>query len=347
MKFEKHQSILLISNFLEPKNGSYGVCHALASQLRTAGWDVVTASARQNRLLRLSDMLATIITQRRRYQLAQVDVFSGDAFLWAEMSCRLLRWLRKPYILTLHGGNLPEFASRNEHRVQTVLRGARHVTVPSEYLRSAMQPYRRDLILLPNPIQIERYPFRLRDHPQPKLIWLRAFHQIYNPELAVRVVHLLRSEHPDVHLTMVGPDKGDGSLQRTLKLVDELGLQNHVEFIGGIPKEDVPLWLAKGDVFLNTTNVDNTPVSVQEAMACGLCIASTNIGGVPYLIQNEENALLVPPNHMESMVTAVKRILNESDLSTKLSTNARKKSEEHDWVNILPKWEKLFRSVSN
>ncbi len=50
----------------------------------------------------------------------------------------------------------------------------------------------------------------------------------------------------------------------------------------------------EGDIFLNTTNVDNAPVTVVEAMACGLCIVSTDAGGVPDLVEDEHEALLVP-----------------------------------------------------
>src|SRR6185436_16069131 len=96
-------------------------------------------------------------------------------------------------------------------------------------------------------------------------------------------------------LTMIGPDKGDGSLQQTQRVAGERGVVNHISFVGGVPKREVPERLSHADIFLNTTNVDNTPVSVLEAMACGLCVVNTNVGGLPYLLEHEEDALLVPP----------------------------------------------------
>ncbi len=69
----------------------------------------------------------------------------------------------------------------------------------------------------------------------------------------------------------------------------------HVDFWASVEKSEVPAWLAKGDIFLNTTNVDNTPVSVIEAQAAGLCVVSTNVGGIPFLLENGKDALLVPP----------------------------------------------------
>ena len=62
-----------------------------------------------------------------------------------------------------------------------------------------------------------------------------------------------------------------------------------------------------GDIFLNTTGVDNAPVSVVEAMACGLCVVSTNVGGIPYLLEHEYDSLLVPSNDPAAMATAVRK----------------------------------------
>jgi glycosyltransferase involved in cell wall biosynthesis len=226
------------------------------------------------------------------------------------------------------------------------LSGAGAVTTPSRYLLEQMREYRSDLILLPNALEISAYEFRPRTAPQPSLMWLRSFHEMYNPSLAVKVTALLAEEFPDVRLTMVGPDKGDGSLQRVRRTAEELGITGRIETPGGVPKRDVPTWLNRGDVFLNTTNVDNTPVSVIEAGACGLCVVSTNVGGLPYLLDHEQDALLVPPNDAKAMADAVRRVLKEPGLAECLSRAARAKAEGFDWSVVLPRWEALLEEVA-
>jgi glycosyltransferase involved in cell wall biosynthesis len=275
-----------------------------------------------------------------------VEVYSGRAFLWAESACWLLSSLRKPYILTLHGGNLPTFASRNIKRVKRFLQKANMVTAPSRYLQEAMRLYRTDISLIPNPMDIAKYSFRLRVSPQPRLAWLRAFHQIYQPQMAVDVIARLKKLFPGSHLTMIGPDKGDGSLQETQQLIDRLGLWNHITIVPGIPKNQVPKYLEQADIFINTTSVDNTPVSVMEAMACGLCIVSTNAGGIPYLIEHEKDALLVRPDAPDDMTNAIRRILTQTGLAQQLSINARRKVEHFDWSAALPQWESIILSTS-
>lgn len=337
--------LLLVGNFLSAAGLNRGVCEDLAERLQAAGWNVITTSDTPARLPRLVDMVRTAWTRRHDYDAAHVEVYSGPAFLWAEAVCAVLRWARKPYILTLHGGNLPAFSRRWPGRVRRLLRSAAAVTTPSRYLQEHMRAFRPDLHLLPNPLDTARYPCRIRARPAPRLIWLRAFHSIYNPTLAPQVLARLNGRFPDLHLTMVGPDKGDGSLQAVRKTAEVLGVLEHIDFPGGVPKAEVPAWLDKGDIFINTTNVDNTPVSVMEAMTCGLCIVSTDVGGMPYLLEHERDALLVPAGSAPAMAEAVQRILTEPGLAERLSRNARAKAEEFDWSVILPAWDKLLREV--
>ena len=338
--------ILLIGNFLSAARGTRGVCEDLAMGLKAAGWSVVTTSSRPGRFARLVDFLFTVWWQRNRYQVAQVDVYSGPSFLWAEWVCLALRITRKPYILTLHGGNLPAFAQRHASRVRRLLKSAGAVTTPSAYLFEQMEVYRKDLVRLPNSLEISKYPFRHRNRPEPNLVWLRAFHNIYNPLLAVKVVALLEKDFPSVRLAMIGPDKRDGSHDLARNLAMKLGVIDRITFVGPVPKATTPEWINRGDILLNTPRIDNTPVSILEAMACGVCIVSTKVGGIPYLIEDESNGLMVPDSDEIAMARAVRRLISEDGLAGRLSHNGRLKAEQFDWPTILPQWERLFRDFA-
>ncbi len=338
--------LLIVGNFLSGSVGTRGVCEELARQLEDLDWlRVLTTSNKARRIPRLLDMLTTIWRRRNDFQVAQVDVFSGAAFIWAEISCSALRRLDKPYILVLHGGNLPRFAARWPHRVRRLLQSAQIVTTPSHYLREQMAAYHPNLLRVPNAIELGAYRFRLRQNPHPTLVWLRAFHEIYNPTLVPRVIHSLAADYPDLRAIMIGPDKGDGSLEHTRQIAAELGVGSRILFPGAVPKAETPAWLDQGDIFLNTSNVDNTPVSVLEAMACGLCVVSTNVGGLSYLLRDETDALLVQPDSVEAMAGAVRRLMAEPGLAERLSGNARVEASQYDWAAVLPQWESLLRSL--
>lgn len=336
------RNVLFVGNFFSGVPGTRGPSEDIASLLAAAGWSTITTSTRRSRSERLVDMLRTTWMRRSEYSVAHVDVYSGAAFLWAEAVCFALRRAGKPFVLTLHGGNLPAFARRWPRRVRRLLGTAAAVTTPSGYLGSEMTSYCTDILVLPNCIDLQAYEARLRPEPTPRLVWLRAFHSIYNPEMAPTIIKLLEPDFPRVQLTMIGPDKGDGSLERTQWSAKELGVSRRIDYPGGLPKSEIPAILNQYDVFLNTTDVDNTPVSVVEALACGLCIVSTNVGGIPYLLKDGRDALLVPARDPYAMVSALRRVLTEPGLAAQLSQHARAKAETLDWSDVIPRWEAVL-----
>jgi glycosyltransferase involved in cell wall biosynthesis len=336
------KSLLFVGAFPGPAGIDRYVSGDLALRLEALGWRVLITSRKPGRLARLLDHVACVWRRRNHYALACVDVFSGPAFLWAEAACRILQSLQKPYVLILRGGSLPEFCRRHPERARRLLNSAAAVACPSQYLLMALEGLRTEPVLIPNPLDLARYNFRERRSTLKHLVWLRAFHHIYNPEMAVEVLARVREQYPTTHLTMIGPDKGDGSWQTTKRAVARLGLEEAVNFPGPVAKQDVPSQLEQGDIFLNTTNFDNTPVSVLEALACGLPVVSTNVGGIPYLLEDGQTALLMRPGDADSMARAVVRLIQESELAVRLARNGRKLVEPFDWSVILPRWEQLL-----
>jgi glycosyltransferase involved in cell wall biosynthesis len=336
--------VLLVGNFLRATN-AHALGEDLCAHLDGRGWRTLTTSARRPPLTRLADMVGTAWRHRDDYEVAQVNVYSGRAFVWAEAVCATLQLARKPYILSLHGGNLPLFARRWPRRTRRLLARATAVTAPSPYLREHMRPYRDDVQLLPNPLELSDYQFVARAAPAPRLVWLRAFHPGYNPGLAPRTVAELAADVPDVALRMIGPDAEPGSRAATADLTRALGMTARVTLLDKVPKHEVPAALQAGDIFLNTADVDNTPVCVVEALACGLCVVSTDVGGIPYLLHHEHDALLVPRDDPAAMAAAVRRLLREPGLAERLSRNGRQTAEQFAWHHVLPRWEALLEAA--
>src|SRR5262249_33457461 len=139
------------------------------------------------------------------------------------------------------------------------------------------------------------------------LLWMRSFHPIYNPQMAIKVLAELRKSHPNATLIMAGVDKG---LEPEVKgMVSDMDLSDAVSFPGFLNSKKKAQFYSEAYVFLNTNRTDNMPVSVVEACACGLPVVSTNVGGLPFLITNGENGLLVENENDPEMVEAVKSLL--------------------------------------
>lgn len=302
---------------------------------------VKCASSRKNQILRAFDMLFVYFRQRSEAQALVVDTYSGWGFYYALVFCFLSRLSNIQFIPILHGGSLPERDLRNPKLVKYLLQRSNHVVSPSKYLQNwaTLLGYSCDYI--PNFIEIKNYLYKHRGNPGPRLLWVRAFHEVYNPQMAVDILAGLLIKYSNAQLCMIGPDK-DGSLVEVLEYAKELGVQEHLTTPGGMTKKEWCRLSREYDIFINTTNVDNMPVSVIEAMALGLPIVSTDVGGMPFLINDQENGLLSPAGDFDAMSMNVIKLLDDQELFNRLAYAGRKVAEEFSWQKVAPKWRQIL-----
>ncbi|MGA9590432.1 MAG: glycosyltransferase family 4 protein [Salegentibacter sp.] len=333
--------LVYIGNKLESRGGAPTSIDILPHLLRKEGVEVSTASSRKNKILRLFEMQLLLFSKARRADLVLIDTYSTQNFWYAVISSRVCRLLKLPYILFLHGGNLGERLQRNPRVSKNLFGNSRCNIVPSEFL---LEKFRRkgirNLRHIPNSIALADYLYQERSYLRPKLLWVRSFSEVYNPLLAIKVLEKLKEKYKEAELCMVGPAK-DGSLQVCKQYVQKKGLP--VSFPGKLSKEE---WLHLSrhyDLFLNTTNIDNTPVSVLEAMALGLPVVSTEVGGMPYLLRNRKEGLLVPPNDETAMLNAIETLLANPAIAQDMSAKAREKVENFDWYKVKQQWLELLR----
>lgn len=319
----------------------------LVSRLKELDFDVINRSSYTNRVIRFIDMISAVIVYRHRYSQVLLPVFSGRSFFWAFWTVRLASVLRARVIVVLRGGNLPDYARAQSRRMRIFLRKCDVVIAPSPYLQEAMREYRDDIVIIHNAISVENYHFAQRAVDPAGIVWLRAFNSLYNPQLVPRVLEMLSKDYPNVSITMAGPDSGDGSLEETKQIATRLGVARRITFSGQIAKEHIPEFLQSYSVYLNTPRIDNTPVTVLEAMACGLRVVSVRVGGIPYLLTDTENALLVPDDDAAAMADAVRRLLQDEELAAHLASNGRRTVESFDWKRILPLWKLLLEGVKS
>lgn len=333
--------LLYLGNQLSKHGFNKTTLETLGLQLEQEGFTLFYASNKKSFPLRMLDMMYSVFRYRKQVTYILIDTYSTKAFWYAFFCSQLARVLNIKYIPILHGGNLPNRLKKNPKLCQMVFANACKNVVPSGYLRQAFQEAGfTNVIYIPNSIEIEKYKFKDRIEFAPKLLWVRAFATIYNPEMAVKVLFELQRKYPNASLTMVGPDK-DGSLQTTKAFADYINCK--VCFTGQLSKEDWWQLASEHDIFINTTHFDNTPISVMEAMALGLPVVSTNVGGIPYLLTDKENALLVSGNDDKAMIEAILNLLNDKVYANELAKNARIFIEQMDWKVVKNSWISLLK----
>lgn len=281
-------------------------------------------------------MVIATVKLRKTVNWVLIDTYSTQNFYYAVSIAFLCRLLKVRYIPLLHGGNLPE-RLRNNPALSRNLFGKAFINVaPSKYLmRKFEEAGFQNLIYIPNTIEFEKYSFLLRESLEPKLLWVRSFSEIYNPLLALEIVELLKKTGSNVSLCMIGPDK-DGTLQRCKQVAEQLALP--ITFTGMMKPEEWRKRSREFDIFINTSNFDNMPVSVMEAMALGLPVISTDVGGMPFLIKDGTDGILVTPNNPANFVTEIEKLIDSPLLAGNLATNARAKISEFDWEMIKHNW---------
>ncbi len=339
------KTILLLGNFLSYKGGNPHPIETLKTNLEISGFKVIHAKSFSNKYFRIFNRVIHLLINIKKVDIVSIDVYSGDAFGWAAISGKICKTFNKPYICVLHGGNLPRFSHTHRSKVTKLLSGAKRIVSPSHYLIDKLQTSSIQIELIPNAIDLSLFERHLRSKLEPRLFWLRAFHSAYNPQMAIRVLVLIKKKYPSACLTMAGPDKGE--MGNCKKLAAEMGVNKQVIFPGKITKSQINKIAKEHDIFINTTNIDNTPLSVLEAMALGMPVVSTNVGGIPYLIQHGENGLLLSPgdSNEDEMAKNILKLISDKELATKLSIKGRKTAERFDWKQIFPLWEKLFKKL--
>ena len=338
----KKKKLIYIGNKLSTGNPT--TMSTLCAVLKDQGHEVQTYGSSSNKIIRLFQMLIGIIKHLKSDYLL-IDTYSTWNFYYAYFGSLLARIVGLKYINILHGGDLPNRLKHSPKLSKQIFKNAKTLIAPSGYLAEEFENEGYAVTQIPNPIAIENYEIIERRFDTPKLLWVRALQELYNPQMAIRTLKGLQKVYPNATLSMVGPDK-DGSLQDCKNLVDELNLRNSVDFTGYQTKEQWVELSRKCNVFLNTTNYDNAPVSVLEAMALGLPVISTNVGGMPYLIENGKTGILVDKNNHEAMAVEILNLFEHPNKAIALAKAARLKAEESDAKRVGELWNKLLSDAS-
>lgn len=304
---------------------------------------VISVSSNPNRYMRLFDIAWTLFDRRKEIEIQCLSVYGGPSFVVEDIASRLGRMLGQRIVMQLHGGALPHFMSRFPDWTRRVLSRADIIVAPSDYLAKAVGAHGFHVTVIPNVIDLEGYPFRLRQKVSPRLFWMRSFHPIYNPLMCLRVLARLRAVYPDAQLVMTGQEKG--SLNEVRREGERLGLTKALSLPGFVDMAGKVRYGAETDIFINTSHIDNMPVALIEACAMGMPVVTTNVGGIPHMLRHEETCLMVEDNDDEAMAAAIVRLVSEPGLAARLSANGRSRAEEFSWGKIRLLWEAVFSEL--
>ncbi len=334
-------NVLFIGNYLSKQTGTMSISETISKNLDGKKFNSFLCSHIRNKFFRLLDFI--IKTSFYNYDIIQIDVFSGPAFNISMITSLIAKMRGKKIILTLRGGNLPNYYLINKKKINKVFSTANHIQTPSTYIMNFFKHH--NITYMPNPIDISKFPFKLERSNANKILWVRAFTEIYKPQLAVNVLKKIKVNYPNATLTMVGPDKGN--LKKIKKKIKKLNLISSIKIEGPVENAKLFSYYHSHDVFINTTSLESFGNAVAEAASSGIPIISNRVGELPFIWTHKKNILFSEPNS-NSFSENLNLLFKSKELRNKISINAQKRLEDFKIETIIKKWEsKLLKLYKN
>lgn len=298
-------------------------------------------------VFRLMPYLYRLWKSLGRAQLAHLMANSGWSWhLYAVPAIWISHFRNTPIVVNYHGGYANEFLEKQASLVSMSMRRAARLVVPSKFLQKVFDDYGMSSYIVPNIIDMTHFS-RHDTTPNaptasPHILVTRNLEPVYDIATAIKALHRIRDKGIQAQLVIAGSGPEEQNLKR---LARELGVDNFVTFTGRLDRKEMPRLYSMAAVLLNPSLADNMPGSILEALSAGVPVVSSNVGGVPYLVEHEKNALLVSPGDVESMASSIIRILTDPDLSRSLAEAGYKTAEGYAWPNVRNSLFKVYKDV--
>jgi glycosyltransferase involved in cell wall biosynthesis len=254
--------------------------------------------------------------------------------LFAAPAIVVARMRRIPVVINYRGGEADAFLARSRAAVRLTMDRADAIAVPSAYLHEVLARHGVASRIVANIVDPARFAPKARDGAVSgscHVVVARNLEALYDVASALRAIALVRQTVPGAQLSVAG----SGPELDTLRaLARELDIEDAVTFTGRLDREEMAALYRHADLMLNPSRVDNLPNSVLEALACGLPVVTTNVGGVPYVVAHEKTAILVDPGNYEAMARAIVRLRSEPQLAQSLVEAGLAEVQRYSWPRV-------------
>jgi len=161
-----------------------------------------------------------------------------------------------------------------------------------------------------------------------------------NQALLIEAFNLVLKQRADARLVFVGEGEEKSRLQ---SLAEKYKISDKVEFAG--ISSEVREWLSKADIFVLCSLFEGLPLSVIEAMAVGLPVVVTEVGGVPDIVEDGVNGFLVPSGDAGSLSRAILKLIEDKGLQCQMAQNNMEKAKAFDMDYVTGQYMKLYKKV--
>ncbi len=230
-----------------------------------------------------------------------------------------------------------------------IIRKADIITVISRYLAgyALKAGSKAKIVIIPNGVDLDRFKYKTKNAGRNlKIITVSRLVPKNGIEDLIQAFYILKTKYnmQNIELAIIG----SGSLKENLKLkVNGLKLEKEVKFLGTIQNEELPGYLHGADVFVRPSLSEGLGTAFLEAMAAGVPIIGTEIGGIPDFLINGETGLYCKANDPADLAEKINSILSNEPLREKLIKNGRDMIEaKYNWENIAKEYGELLKNLT-
>lgn len=293
-------------------------------------------------LARLLPYLQALWRATGRNDLMHLMANSGWSWhLFAVPAIWLARARGLPVVVNYRGGEAGAFLDASGGRVRASMRRATALIVPSGFLQEVFARHGMPARIVPNVVDLRRFfPAQVDIADEaPCILVARNLELLYDNATALRAFARVVTEIPSARMAIAGTGPEETALRR---LATELGVAARVEFTGRLEPDAMAERLRRAQVALNPSRADNMPNSVLEALASGVPVVSTAVGGVPFVVADEQTALLVPAGDAQAMAAALLRLLRDRVLARRLSAAGLQEVQRYTWCRVAPELRRVY-----
>lgn len=338
-------SVVLVGPLPPPSGGMANQTRQLAELLAAEGCRVQTVQSNRpyrprwveplrgvRALFRIVPFVAQLWRSMRDAELVHVMANSGWAWhLFAAPPIWVAAVRGVPVVVNYRGGNAEAFLRHQVALVRPTLARVALLIVPSGFLCAVFAKHGIGAAIVPNVVNLEAFRPAASRPVVPHILVTRNLERIYDIETAIRAFAQVQSNHRDARLTIAGSGPERLDLERVAR---ELGVAGAVRFTGRLDSTALPDLYRQASVVLNPSRVDNMPNSLLEALASGVPVVSTNVGGITYLVEDGRTALLVPPGDPTAMADAVLRLHADLALAEHLRAAGLESVAHYSWPKV-------------
>lgn len=229
----------------------------------------------------------------RRYDVLHIHGCSDWGMLPVVYGVIAGKIWKKLIIVTYHGGGANNYLEAHEGFARRWLGCADKVIVLNGYLKKVFDEHKIPCIVIPNIVPLQEDVYQPKESIAPKMISVRHLTDLYRIDLIIRAFAKVLEKYPEATLDILGQGDKREELERlVVSGLGVSGLSERVHFIGQVPNEKMYDYLKANDIMLSAPKIDNMPVSLMEAMNARVLVISSNVGGVPYLVEDQKTGLL-------------------------------------------------------